>query len=89
MKVDADGNITIGTNSYTNGPANFNLNVSGNININTNGNATISANGNVDIKTVKGKISLGDNPMKQLVNNFDICPVIGCPHYKGNTQVEA
>lgn len=87
-KIDSDGNISIATNIYSAGPANLNLNVSGNININSFGDTNISAMGNVNVNTTTGKISLGNNPAKQLVNNIPVCMVCGAKHCIGNTQVE-
>ncbi len=87
-KIDSDGNIDIATSIYTNGGANLNINVSGNININAYGDTTISAMGNVDVQSTTGQITLGNNPAKQLVNNFTQCVICGAPHCIGNIQVK-
>ena len=89
IRIDSDGNLDIGTSIYSGGAANMNVNVSGNVNINSFGNTTLSAMGNVDIRSTTGKITLGNNPMKQPVCNVKNCYICGALHAVGNTQVEA
>lgn len=78
IRIDSDGNLDIGTSIYSGGAANMNVNVSGNVNINSFGNTTLSAMGNVDIRSTTGKITLGNNPMKQPVNNLHSCLICRC-----------
>lgn len=89
IRIDPDGNIDIGTGIYSGGPANMNINVSGKATINTYDTIQISAMKDVNINTVNGDINLGDNPMKQLVNNLPQCLVCGGNHCIGNRQVKA
>ena len=75
MRIDPNGNIEIGTGVYEDGPANLNVSISGNINLTAMGNIQISAMKDVDINSTVGKINLGDNPAKQLVNNLPACMI--------------
>jgi phage gp45-like len=75
MRIDADGNIDIGTSIYSGSGANLNVSVSGNININAYDNITLSANGNVDIRSTKGEITFGNNSAKEFVNNLSMCMI--------------
>jgi hypothetical protein len=88
MRIDADGNIDIGTSIYSGSGANLNVSVSGNININSYGNTTLSANGNVNIRSTKGEITFGNNSAKEFVNNLPACMICGGKHCIGNIQVK-
>jgi hypothetical protein len=49
----------------------------------------VDDNGNIKIKSPTGTtIELGDNPTKQLVNDYLICPFTGAPHVIANKQVK-
>jgi hypothetical protein len=48
----------------------------------------VSAMGNVDVQSQAGMITMGNNPAKQLVNNFPSCVICGAPHCLGNIQVQ-
>ena len=103
MRVNPDGSIDIGTSVYSAGPAPLNISISGDVNIQSNGNITVSAMKecninamsninvsavkNVEINSLGGQINLGNNPAKQLVNNFPNCVICGAPHCLGNVQV--
>lgn len=96
--IDKDGNIKIVANSNTNvvgtdlldKPSSLTVETEGNINLVSHGNVNITAAKQVNIKTDTeiGEINLGNNPMKTLVNNLPICPVLGCKLAVGNTQVK-
>ena len=81
--------IEIQTSVYSAGPGNLNVSISGDVNLNANGKICISAFGDVDINTTTGQINLGNNAMKNLVNNLPVCLVCGAQHCIGNTQVNA
>ena len=73
-RIDSDGNIDIQTNTYSAGPGNLNVNISGDVNINSFGTINISAFSDVNINTsTTGQINLGNNSAKQLVDNLPSC----------------
>ena len=50
---------------------------------------SIDSDGNINVTAPTGtSISLGDNPAKQLVNDYIICPITGAPHVIANKQVK-
>lgn len=83
--IDKSGNVNI---SVSESNANFKLNVpNGNVNISTN-------SGKIDINSTAGEINinggrvnLGNNVAKSLVNNLPNCLVTGAPHFVGVTNV--
>lgn len=77
-RINPDGSIDISTCTYSAGNAPLNLNVSGNMNINTFSDCNISAMGNVNVRTTSGEITLGNNVVKQLVNNLPQCLICRC-----------
>jgi hypothetical protein len=57
--------------------------------LNSFGNITLNAFGDVAISSTTGEINLGNNLLKQLVNNLPSCLICGAPHCVGNVQVKA
>lgn len=88
LSVSQLGDITIRTGSYLLKNGALNLEVLGNANIQADGAVEINAKRNVNINSVIGKINLGNNELKNLVNNIPTCFICGAKHSIGNTQVK-
>lgn len=88
-KIDTFGNVSIATGRQL-GTGNLKVTVYGDASIKADGKATVDGNNGVDIiaDNPLAKISLGNNPAKQKVNNLVSCVICGAPHTIGNTQVE-
>lgn len=83
-----EGNINIegnGSLSIT-APSGVVVNSDGNVEVNSSGDVKLEASGSVEIDG--GEVLLGNNLVKQIVNNLPTCIMTGAPHSVGNQNVK-
>lgn len=76
--IDGQGNISINTGN-TPSMGNMTINVYGKCELNANDNVKIWSAKDVQVQAL-GFIDLGDNPVKNPINNLTNCPICGIVH---------